>query len=68
MNKSSLGLHSWGNVVPCCKKCNNEKQQKYWLDFLKIKSQNELDFISKKARIEEFVIEMNINKKLTEYK
>ena len=28
MNKISLGLHSWGNVVPCCNDCNNKKNQK----------------------------------------
>ena len=32
MNKTSLGLHCWGNVVPCCKDCNNEKQQKPWIE------------------------------------
>ncbi len=34
MKKASLGLHAWGNVVPCCKACNNEKQQKPWTDFI----------------------------------
>ena len=34
MNKASLGLHAWGNVVPCCKDCNNEKQQTDWKEFL----------------------------------
>lgn len=34
MNKTYLGLHAWGNVVPCCSLCNNEKQQRPWLDFL----------------------------------
>ena len=38
MNRKDLGLHAWGNVVPCCKDCNNEKQQKGWLDFLSVKS------------------------------
>ncbi|MBT3362267.1 MAG: hypothetical protein HN929_10700 [Chloroflexi bacterium] len=38
MNKTLLGLHSWGNVVPCCKDCNNEKQQKSWEDFIKTKA------------------------------
>ena len=37
MNKEYLGLHAWGNVVPCCKDCNNEKQQKNWQIFLKAK-------------------------------
>ena len=27
MNKAALGLHAWGNVVPCCQNCNNQKQQ-----------------------------------------
>jgi len=31
MNKAALGLHAWGNVEPCCRDCNNEKQQKDWL-------------------------------------
>lgn len=34
MNKSHLGLHAWGNVVPCCQRCNNEKQQKPWQEFI----------------------------------
>jgi hypothetical protein len=38
MNRKDLGLHAWGNVVPCCKDCNNGKQQKGWLDFLSVKS------------------------------
>ncbi len=38
MNKSTLGLHAWGNVVPCCQSCNNEKQQKPWQLFLREKA------------------------------
>ncbi len=38
LNKASLGLHAWGNVVPCCKECNNEKQQKQWKEFLGTKA------------------------------
>ncbi len=41
MNKSSLGLHAWGNVVPCCSPCNNEKQQKPWREFILLKAGNE---------------------------
>jgi hypothetical protein len=26
MNKESLGLHAWGNVVPACGPCNAAKQ------------------------------------------
>lgn len=38
MNKSSLGLHAWGNVVPCCAACNNEKQQREWREFILYKA------------------------------
>jgi hypothetical protein len=34
MNKEHLKLHAWGNVVPCCKDCNNQKQHATWSDFL----------------------------------
>jgi len=34
MNKDHLGLHAWGNVVPCCKDCNNSKQDTGWSQFL----------------------------------
>jgi len=56
MNKTSLGLHAWGNVVPCCSSCNNEKQQKPWKEFLSAKAGQEaavreqliLDFVKSK--------------------
>ena len=38
MNKAHLGLHAWGNVVPCCRSCNKEKQQKPWREFLNKKA------------------------------
>ena len=38
MNTSALGLHAWRNVVPCCKDCNTEKQQRPWKDFVLGKS------------------------------
>jgi len=34
MNKSSLGLHAWGNVVPACGPCNATKQGREWKDFM----------------------------------
>jgi hypothetical protein len=37
MNKDHLGLHAWGNVVPCCQSCNNEKHSRPWPEFLKAK-------------------------------
>src|SRR4051812_12819789 len=34
MNKSGLGLHAWGNVVPACSPCNAKKQGGDWRDFI----------------------------------
>lgn len=34
MNKTSLGLHAWGNVVPACSPCNAKKQGGEWRDFI----------------------------------
>ncbi len=34
LNKVSLGLHAWGNVVPCCGKCNRQKHNRDWRKFL----------------------------------
>jgi 5-methylcytosine-specific restriction endonuclease McrA len=30
LNRSSLGLHAWGNIVPSCGPCNAFKQGKPW--------------------------------------
>lgn len=53
MNKTSLGLHAWGNVVPCCKGCNNEKQQKSWESFTNFKAGSEAN--KRIKRIKDFV-------------
>lgn len=58
MNKASLGLHAWGNVVPCCQKCNNQKQQTDWMDFLGKKVSGN-DFVQRRKRISDFVKKMN---------
>lgn len=63
MNKASLGLHAWGNVVPCCQKCNNEKQQKPWADFIKTKSDGSI-LVSRQKRINEFVVKHNYDPNL----
>jgi hypothetical protein len=62
MNKTSLGLHAWGNVVPCCKECNKEKQQKPWVEFLQSKSSSKYDL--RKMRIESFVRKRNYDPNL----
>ena len=30
MNRESVGLHAWGNVVPACKGCNDIKKGESW--------------------------------------
>jgi hypothetical protein len=30
MNRDSVGLHAWGNVVPACKPCNDLKAARPW--------------------------------------
>jgi 5-methylcytosine-specific restriction endonuclease McrA len=62
MNKANLGLHAWGNVVPCCKDCNNEKQQRPWQEFLVTKAQSAEP--ERKARIESFVSSRNYDPNL----
>ena len=34
MNRTSLGLHSWGNIVPACADCNAKKQGGDWQAFI----------------------------------
>jgi len=54
-NKESLGLHAWGNVVYCCKSCNDEKNKQPWEDFLKSKSENKNEFENRKAKLKAFI-------------
>jgi 5-methylcytosine-specific restriction endonuclease McrA len=62
MNKSSLGLHAWGNVVPCCRECNNEKQQRPWDEF--IISKSGVNANERKNRINDFVKSKNYDPSL----
>jgi 5-methylcytosine-specific restriction endonuclease McrA len=57
MNKSALGLHAWGNVVPCCQSCNNEKQQKPWQQFIIAKAGP--DSATREQKINDFVVSKN---------
>jgi hypothetical protein len=55
MNKTYLGLHAWGNVVPCCKACNNQKQQKKWDVFLNDRNADKSLTTRRKEKILHFV-------------
>jgi hypothetical protein len=34
LNKTALGLHAWGNIVPACQDCNHDKGGSPWAEFL----------------------------------
>jgi HNH endonuclease len=34
VNKTDLGLHAWGNVVPACQDCNSKKHGSDWRAFI----------------------------------
>ena len=54
MNKEHLGLHAWGNVVPCCRDCNNSKNQASWESFLASQAKGRT-FQDRRSRILSFV-------------
>lgn len=56
MNKSCLGLHAWGNVVPCCKECNSKKQHLSWLEYLSTQAKGDT-LESRQKKIRDFVID-----------
>ena len=66
MNKTALGLHAWGNVVPCCTECNNKKQQRPWKIFLAEKAG--LDAPAREKRIQDFVALKNYDPDLDLHK
>lgn len=63
MNKVYLGLHSWGNVVPCCNACNNEKHQKHWHEFLSTKASGKM-YQDRKKKIQRFIKHRRYNPNL----
>jgi hypothetical protein len=65
VNKSSLGLHAWGNVVPCCESCcSARRQQQTWREFLKLRCDT-TDFSARADLIESFaattMYDLNLN-------
>jgi len=62
MNKEFLGLHAWGNVVPCCRDCNNEKNNKSWKEFIINKAGEKAD--KRTRKIEVFVESHHYNPNL----
>jgi hypothetical protein len=50
INRTSVGLHAWGNVVPACKECNGIKTDNPWPDHPRLDE-------SRRAAIEAFIAE-----------
>lgn len=56
VNKQSLGLHAWGNIVPACQSCNSKKQQKNWESYLSICCAGEVELeASRKVKLLQFM-------------
>lgn len=53
MNKTALGLHAWGNVVPACQDCNSKKQGREWHAYLVRRAG--VDASERYERVTEFV-------------
>ncbi len=54
-NKTDLGLHAWGNIVPACRECNAKKQGSDWRDFIIQRAGP--DAAERHARMREFLRE-----------
>ncbi|MFD7523858.1 HNH endonuclease [Paenibacillus chitinolyticus] len=66
MNKDSVGLHSWGNIVPSCKECNGKRQKKDWVLFLKeITGMKSEVFNQRKIKIDTYVSQYNYSLSVT---
>jgi hypothetical protein len=63
MNKESLGLHAWGNVVPCCRACNARKHSKHWETYLESLYGLD-DCVLPKTKIRAFLAEYRYNPNL----
>jgi hypothetical protein len=57
MNKASLGLHAWGNVVPSCAGCNKQKHSRPWEQYLDtVCGVNTTLLEERRAKIEGFLL------------
>jgi hypothetical protein len=48
INRKSVGLHAWGNVVPACKRCNDVKTDNAWQEHPRLD-------VGRRTAIEEFI-------------
>ena len=56
INKTDLGLHCWGNVVPSCGNCNKTKHLKHWEQYLeKVCGRNKKEYSIRHSKLLAFV-------------
>ena len=53
VNKTDLGLHAWGNVVPACQDCNAAKHGSDWREF--IVERADADAKERMAKVQAFI-------------
>ena len=61
INKQYLGLHCWGNIVPACKECNNEKNTSTWEEFLKAKVKDSEHYKKRHALVTNYASKYGYN-------
>ena len=59
INKTDLGLHAWGNIVPACRECNAKKQGQDWRDFIIQRAGT--DAQERHTRVREYLREYDYN-------
>lgn len=59
INRASVGLHAWGNIVPACKSCNDIKRHLPWTDHPRLDD-------TRRAVIAEYVADYNYDPDVTE--
>jgi len=60
INKESLGLHAWGNVVPSCLDCNRKKHNRDWQTYLEESCKPE-QYLYHMKKIKAFMAYYNYN-------
>lgn len=59
INRTSVGLHAWGNIVPACRPCNNTKSDSPWQTHPRLDT-------NRRAVIEAYVDEFGYNPNIAE--
>ena len=59
INRTSAGLHSWGNIVPACKECNQKKRDSPWEQHPELNEQ-------RRETIEAYIAEYRYSPNVTE--